>query len=84
MSMLRKLNSKLAETTGYQVRRLPAPTSPPTSPSGSLGAIPEPRGPRPAKPGPAPRHLVDPVTDRLLDRPVPDALRRICGAWGYL
>ncbi|MFD7708395.1 sulfotransferase family protein [Streptomyces sp. NPDC059786] len=65
MSLLRKLNTKLADTTGYQVRRVPAPGA-----AGNLGAVPRPRGPRPARPAEAARRPVDPVLDRLLERPV--------------
>jgi hypothetical protein len=69
MSMLRKLNSKLAETTGYQLRRVPPP--PGATTAGSLGAIPAPRGSRPARPEPVPETpTVDPAVDRLLERPV--------------
>jgi hypothetical protein len=69
MSMLRKLNSKLAETTGYQIRRAPAPA--PAAPANALGAIPKPRGPRPERPDDvAVRPSVDPAVDRLLKRPV--------------
>lgn len=70
MSMLRKLNSKLAQATGYQIRR--APTPPAATTAGSLGAIPAPRGSRPARPDPvAPQApAVDPAVDRLLERPV--------------
>lgn len=69
MSMLRRLNSKLAETTGYQIRRAPTPRTATTA--GSLGAIPAPRGARPARPDPVPETTaVDPAVDRLLERPV--------------
>ncbi|WP_033284296.1 sulfotransferase family protein [Streptomyces sp. NRRL F-525] len=70
MSMLRKLNSKLAQATGYQIRR--APTPPAATTAGSLGTIPAPRGSRPARPDPvAPQApAVDPAVDRLLERPV--------------
>lgn len=67
MSMLRKPNSKIGATTGYQVRRVPAPSPAP----GNLGAIPTPRGPRPERTAAeAVRKQVDPGVDRLLERPV--------------
>ncbi|UIX33472.1 sulfotransferase family protein [Streptomyces sp. GQFP] len=70
MSILRKLNSKIAETTGYQVRRVPASKTVAGAKAGTLDAMPKPRQPRPARPPAAPRHPVDPEIDRLLDRPV--------------
>ncbi|MCZ4607668.1 sulfotransferase [Streptomyces sp. Lzd4kr] len=67
MSMLRKLNSKIGATTGYQVRKVPVRQPAP----GSLDAIPKPRGPRPERPAAeAPHRPVDPAVDRLLKRPV--------------
>ncbi|MFG1668679.1 sulfotransferase family protein [Streptomyces sp. Y7] len=67
MSMLRKLNSKIGATTGYQVRKVPVPRPAP----GSLDAIPKPRGPRPERPAAeAAGRPVDPAVDRLLKRPV--------------
>ncbi|WP_405583704.1 sulfotransferase family protein [Streptomyces sp. NBC_01092] len=67
MSMLRKLNSKIGATTGYQVRKVPAAQPAP----GNLNAVPKPRGPRPQRPAAeAVPEPVDPAVDRLLERPV--------------
>ncbi|MFJ5301211.1 sulfotransferase [Streptomyces sp. NPDC088350] len=47
------------------------PTPPTATTAGFLGAIPAPRGSRPARPEPVPETAtVDPAVDRLLERPV--------------
>ena len=67
MSVLRKINTKLAATTGYQLRRVPVPR-PANSAAPGKAAPRTPRVPRP--PAGEPRPPADPAVDRLLVKPV--------------
>jgi sulfotransferase family protein len=65
MSLLRKLNSKLADKTGYQLRRVPQPPA-----AAGMPAVPKQPRTRPTRETAASMGPVDPTLDRLLNRPV--------------